>query len=66
MRKKITHSDVERVARLARLRLSGEEKEKFRRQLDEILPCVQTYLQETLLLEIYLIVLIVQLINSKN
>ena len=36
-KKKITRLDVERVARLARLRLSEEEKEEFRRQLDEIL-----------------------------
>ena len=36
-KKKITRSDVERVARLARLRLSEEEKEEFRQQLDEIL-----------------------------
>lgn len=35
--KKITRSDVERVARLARLRLDEAEKDKFRRQLDEIL-----------------------------
>lgn len=36
-KKKITRSDVERVARLSRLRLEEEDKEKFRLQLDEIL-----------------------------
>ncbi len=34
---KITEKDVEYVARLARLRLSDEEKEKFTGQLESIL-----------------------------
>ena len=34
---KITIQDVERVARLARLELSGAEKERMRRELDGIL-----------------------------
>ena len=34
---KITEKDVEYVARLARLKLSGEEKEKFTGQLESIL-----------------------------
>lgn len=32
-----THADVERVARLARLELTGDEKDLFARQLAEIL-----------------------------
>lgn len=36
-KKKITLSDVEDVARLARLGLDPDEKEKFSRQLNEIL-----------------------------
>ena len=37
---KITKKDVEYVAKLARLRLSEDEKEKFTRQLDQILKYV--------------------------
>jgi aspartyl-tRNA(Asn)/glutamyl-tRNA(Gln) amidotransferase subunit C len=33
----ITNEDVEHVAKLARLRLSNEEKETFRRQLSDVL-----------------------------
>lgn len=36
-KKKIVPSDIEAVARLARLGLSNEEKEKFGRQLNEVL-----------------------------
>ena len=35
--KKITSADVEHIARLARLGLTKGDKDKFRRQLDEIL-----------------------------
>ncbi|MCX6348180.1 MAG: Asp-tRNA(Asn)/Glu-tRNA(Gln) amidotransferase subunit GatC [Candidatus Aureabacteria bacterium] len=35
--KKITPAEVEHLARLARLALTAEEKEKFRGQLDKIL-----------------------------
>jgi len=34
---KITRKEVEQVARLARLQLSEEEKEKYRQQLEKIL-----------------------------
>jgi len=37
---KITKKDVEHVAKLARLRLSEKEKEKFAKQLDQILKYV--------------------------
>ncbi len=37
---KITKKDVEYVAKLARLKLSEEAKEKFTRQLDQILKYV--------------------------
>ena len=37
---KITKRDVEYVAKLARLRLSEKEKEKFTKQLDQILKYV--------------------------
>jgi len=37
---KITKQDVEHVARLARLRLSTQEKARFVRQLDQILAYV--------------------------
>ncbi|MBU4310309.1 Asp-tRNA(Asn)/Glu-tRNA(Gln) amidotransferase subunit GatC [bacterium] len=37
---KITKRDVEYVAKLARLKLSEKEKEKFTRQLDQILKYV--------------------------
>ena len=36
-KKKIAPSDIEQVARLARLGLSAEEKEKFGRQLNDVL-----------------------------
>lgn len=38
---KITKKDVEHVAKLARLRLTEEEKEKFGEQLSEILEYVE-------------------------
>ena len=38
---KITKKDVEHVAKLARLRLTEEEKEKFGKQLSEILEYVE-------------------------
>ncbi len=38
---KISRKDVEHVARLARLRLTEEEKEKFGRQLNQILEYVE-------------------------
>ncbi|MCG2677110.1 Asp-tRNA(Asn)/Glu-tRNA(Gln) amidotransferase subunit GatC, partial [bacterium] len=37
---KITKRDVEYVAKLARLKLSEKEKEKFTKQLDQILKYV--------------------------
>lgn len=37
----ISKKDVEHVARLARLRLTGEEKEKFGKQLNQILGYVE-------------------------
>ncbi len=37
---KITKKDVEYVAKLARLKLSEEEKERFTKQLDQILKYV--------------------------
>jgi aspartyl-tRNA(Asn)/glutamyl-tRNA(Gln) amidotransferase subunit C len=39
---KITRGEVEHVARLARLGLSGEEMEKMRAQLDAILAYIDT------------------------
>ena len=38
---KITKKDVEHVAKLARLRLTEEEKEKFGKQLSEVLEYVE-------------------------
>ena len=38
---KISKEDVAHVARLARLRLTGEDKEKFGRQLNRILEYVE-------------------------
>ncbi len=38
---KITKKDVEHVAKLARLKLTEEEKEKFGKQLSEILEYVE-------------------------
>lgn len=38
---KITKKDVEHVAKLARLRLTEEEKEKFGKQLSDILEYVE-------------------------
>jgi aspartyl-tRNA(Asn)/glutamyl-tRNA(Gln) amidotransferase subunit C len=37
----LTRKDVERIARLARLELTSEEKERFRRQLSSILDHVK-------------------------
>lgn len=37
---KITKSDVEKIAKLARIELSEEEKEKFTRQFEDILEFV--------------------------
>jgi aspartyl-tRNA(Asn)/glutamyl-tRNA(Gln) amidotransferase subunit C len=38
---RVTIEDVEKIARLARLELSGEEKEKYRLQMDEMLDYVE-------------------------
>jgi aspartyl-tRNA(Asn)/glutamyl-tRNA(Gln) amidotransferase subunit C len=38
---RVTIEDVEKIARLARLELSAEEKEKYRLQMDEMLGYVE-------------------------
>lgn len=38
----LSHQDIEHLAKLSRLTLSGEEKEKFAKQLPEILEFVNT------------------------